>query len=42
GIEEFETKELKNEIVEDDELIVSHGIGKTELDDLLQKLKGLQ
>ncbi|CAG8494863.1 20894_t:CDS:2, partial [Racocetra persica] len=42
GIEEFETEELENEIVKDDELIISRGIGKTELDDLLQKLKGLQ
>ncbi|CAG8514221.1 17192_t:CDS:2 [Cetraspora pellucida] len=41
-IKEFETEELENEIVKDDELIFSHSIGKTELDDLLQKLKGLQ
>ncbi|CAG8648832.1 15644_t:CDS:2, partial [Racocetra fulgida] len=33
-IEEFETEELKNEIVENDELIVSYSIGITELDNL--------
>ncbi|CAG8675632.1 11790_t:CDS:1, partial [Dentiscutata erythropus] len=37
--EESKTEELENEIAEDDELIIS---GKTDLDDLLQKFKGLQ
>ncbi|CAG8685341.1 9250_t:CDS:2, partial [Dentiscutata erythropus] len=39
---ELETEELENEMAEDNELIISNSIGKTELDDLLQKLQGLQ
>ncbi|CAG8846689.1 30287_t:CDS:2, partial [Gigaspora margarita] len=35
-------EELKNETAEDNKPIISRGIEKTELDDLLQKLKGLK
>ncbi|CAG8569434.1 43367_t:CDS:2 [Gigaspora margarita] len=35
-------EELENEIAEDDEPIIPCVIGKTELDDLLQKIKGLK
>ncbi|RIB01855.1 hypothetical protein C2G38_2229455 [Gigaspora rosea] len=41
-VQKSRMEELKDEIAEDDELIIPRGIGKTEVDDLLQKLKGLQ